>query len=449
MKILLAHYRVGETDGVSLEMDKWKSVLENQGHEAFYLAGSAGSVDANCIEALRYDNGLNAKITQDAFIEPTYFDNATQLVHAIEQQAKDIEKEAIKIIKDKQIDLIIPNNIFAVGHSLSAAIGLENAIQKTGVRVIHHHHDFHWEREKFASSVYPEIQEILDQYFPPKRVTDKHCVINQLAADSLKKKMNIESLVIPNVFDFENNHWVVDDYNHDFRAQFGIKESDIVFLQATRIVARKGIELAIDLIAQLQNEQQKEVTSWVGKVLYNKKMITSESQIVLLLVGMNEDNEYFLKLKNKAKKSNVKLLAINQCIKHSREVTNGKKHYSLWDAYVHADIVTYPSWLEGWGNQFLEGIVAKVPQVVYRYPVFESDIKPFGFNIIDLGCEFIWDEQGLATVTKRNIELAAKETQRYLFDGEFRRQSMDENFIIGKKNLSYSALGTLLATLVH
>ena len=32
-RIALCHFRVGETDGVSLEMGKWRQVLERLGHE--------------------------------------------------------------------------------------------------------------------------------------------------------------------------------------------------------------------------------------------------------------------------------------------------------------------------------------------------------------------------------------------------------------------------------
>ena len=35
MNIAMIHYRVGETDGVSLEMDKWKKVLEKNGHRVY------------------------------------------------------------------------------------------------------------------------------------------------------------------------------------------------------------------------------------------------------------------------------------------------------------------------------------------------------------------------------------------------------------------------------
>lgn len=54
MNIALIHYRVGETDGVSLEMDKWKKVLEKQGHNVMYIAGSQGTSKAIIIPELFY-----------------------------------------------------------------------------------------------------------------------------------------------------------------------------------------------------------------------------------------------------------------------------------------------------------------------------------------------------------------------------------------------------------
>ena len=150
------------------------------------------------------------------------------------------------------------------------------------------------------------------------------------------------------------------------------------------------------------------------------------------------------KLKQKADQNNVQMLFINDYIEHSRCEINGEKCYSIWDAYVHADIVTYPSWLEGWGNQFLEGLVAKVPQVVYRYPVYETDIAQFNFNIIDLGENHSWDSQGLATISDEQLSLAAEQTKQYLFDAEYRQKAMNDNFVIGQTHLSYRALGEIL-----
>jgi hypothetical protein len=38
------HYQVGRTDGVSLEIAKWKRVLEEMGHTVYLCAGDLGTV---------------------------------------------------------------------------------------------------------------------------------------------------------------------------------------------------------------------------------------------------------------------------------------------------------------------------------------------------------------------------------------------------------------------
>jgi glycosyltransferase involved in cell wall biosynthesis len=61
---------------------------------------------------------------------------------------------------------------------------------------------------------------------------------------------------------------------------------------------------------------------------------------------------------------------------------DGRKRYALWDAYPHADLVTYPSLLEGFGNAFLEAIHHYRPVVVNNYAVYHTDIGPKGFETI-------------------------------------------------------------------
>lgn len=43
-RITILHYEVGDTDGVSLEIEKWQLALESPGHEAFLCARYLGSV---------------------------------------------------------------------------------------------------------------------------------------------------------------------------------------------------------------------------------------------------------------------------------------------------------------------------------------------------------------------------------------------------------------------
>ena len=44
-----------------------------------------------------------------------------------------------------------------------------------------------------------------------------------------------------------------DNYSRSFKSNFGIGKDETVFLQATRIVPRKRIELSIELVRKLKN----------------------------------------------------------------------------------------------------------------------------------------------------------------------------------------------------
>jgi glycosyltransferase involved in cell wall biosynthesis len=80
----------------------------------------------------------------------------------------------------------------------------------------------------------------------------------------------------------------------------------------------------------------------------------------------------------------VSLELIDHLIGDERKQVNGKKTYSLADAYLSADLITYPSVYEGFGNALLEAVYYKRPVVVNRYPVYNSDIRPLGFQFIEL-----------------------------------------------------------------
>jgi glycosyltransferase involved in cell wall biosynthesis len=60
------------------------------------------------------------------------------------------------------------------------------------------------------------------------------------------------------------------------------------------------------------------------------------------------------------------------------------KIYSLWDAYIHADFVTYPSLYEGFGNALLETLYFRKPMLVNRYPVYCDDIEPLGLDVVTI-----------------------------------------------------------------
>ena len=177
MKIALIHYRVGETDGVSLEMDKWKRVLIELGHEVIYISGSSELAGTRVIKEIAYNDPLDLKLSGECYEKLIDF-NCESLEDKINSQALIIKKQFVRIINEEKLDYLVPNNIFALGKSLPIAIGLFMAIQETNIRVVNHHHDFYWERVKYANPTCGFIREVSNDYFPPKDRNMKHVVIN-------------------------------------------------------------------------------------------------------------------------------------------------------------------------------------------------------------------------------------------------------------------------------
>ncbi|MEB8345725.1 glycosyltransferase family 4 protein [Flavobacteriaceae bacterium KMM 6898] len=443
--IALCHFRVGETDGVSLEMDKWKIILEKLGHNITYVAGSKGTLkDVEIIEELHYNDATNTKVVENAYIKLHSFGSEKKLRDTIEKDAKSIELKLIALIDENSFDTLIVNNMFSLGWNLAAGIGFFNAIKKTEVKCICHHHDFSWEREKYSNPTFPFITEILEEYFPPRHERIRHVVINTIAKNELLKRRGIESTVVPNVFDFDNN-WIIDQFNADFRYTFDIKENDLVILQATRIVQRKGIELALDVVAELNANKHQ----LIDKKMYNDQTFDAKSNIIFLMVGLNEDPPYFDKIMDYANKKDVDIRWVNDYIDHERSESKDHKKYSLWDAYAHCDLVTYTSLLEGWGNQFIEALVARKIIISYQYPVFVSDILPLKFHTVDLGDAHNIKKDGLAQVKQSIISNAAINTVELLLDADKYQKLTAENYTIGAKNLSMDALEKLLKKIVN
>src|SRR5439155_22178976 len=124
----------------------------------------------------------------------------------------------------------------------------------TTLPVIAHHHDFTWERERFTVNA---VHDYLQAAFPPALFAMEHVVINSMAQKELARRLGIPSTVIPNILDFETPPPGIDDYNADLRRAIGLQDDDNFILQPTRVVARKGIEHAIELVRRLDDPRAK------------------------------------------------------------------------------------------------------------------------------------------------------------------------------------------------
>ncbi len=141
---------------------------------------------------------------------------------------------------------------------------------------------------------------------------------------------------------------------------------------------------------------------------------------------------------------------IEDVVDEGRETRRGKKIYSLWDTYVFADFVTYPSLWEGWGNQLLEALRAKLPLMLFEYPVYEVDIKDKDFRIVSLGNKISGrDEHGLVTIDPKIIANAADQAADLLTDADLRQETVDHNFRMAKRYYSMDALHIYLDQMMN
>ena len=123
----------------------------------------------------------------------------------------------------------------------------------------------------------------------------------------------------------------------------------------------------------------------------------------------------------------VDLRVISDRISKERETgPDGRKRYPLWDVYPHADLVSYPSLYEGYGNAFVEAIYFRKPVLVNRYSIFEADIEPKGFQVISFD-GFITAE------TVQNVKQILNDTNRLV-------EMAETNYMLGWRYLSYEML---------
>jgi hypothetical protein len=364
MNIGLISTRLAGNDGVSLETAKLVTVLHGMGHHCFYCAGEleSGGPPGRLIPDMHFETDENRWIMAHAF--------GTTSAHPDLRARIDRVRAAIKpplegFLRDYHIDLIVAENIFAIPMQLPLALALADIIHDTGLRTIAHNHDYYWERERYLTTC---VQDILDAVFPPALPSITHAAINSLAQHDLKTRQGLDSVVLPNVFDYAT------PAPDDPRC----------------------------------------------------KMIFTH--------GDDVDRDYLNELEAQARAAGVDFRLITGRIGTQRATVNGQKVYTLWDAYVYADFVMYPSLYEGFGNALLETIYFKKPALVNRYSVYAADIGPLGFQFVEI--------DGAVT------DEAVAQVRAVLEHPDRGHQMATHNYALAEQHFSYAALGRVLRALV-
>ncbi len=407
-RIGLVSTRFEGMDGVSLETKKWVRVLEHMECDCFFFAGASDwdSERSRVVPEANFKHSDIEKINQVAFCEHK---RPEQISRQIDQLKYYLKEQLKSFVHDFGIELLLVENALAIPLNIPLGLALTEFIAESRIPTIAHHHDFFWERKRFLVNC---VWDYLNMAFPPHLPPIRHVVINSSAANQLSLRTGVSNLIIPNVMDFDNPPPPADDYSADVRKALNVQPDEWLFLQPTRVVARKGIEHSIEL----------------------SRRIGPKAKLVISHASGDEGYDYEQYLIEYAQLMGAEVNFVSDIIRDKRGTIDGRKVYTLADVYNHADLVTYPSDVEGFGNAFLEAIYFRRPILVNNYSIFNIDIKPKGFRVIEF--------DGIVTddVVDRTIQV--------LNDKRLATEMAEINYKLATRHYSYTMLERRLQTLL-
>jgi glycosyltransferase involved in cell wall biosynthesis len=412
-RIGFASTRLAGTDGVSLETAKWARLLEDLGHACFFFAGESEwpAERSYVVPEAHFQHPEVRAIQRDLFDN---YERSRETSIKVQELKEDLKEDLYQFVDEFDLELLIAENALSIPMHVPLGLALTELIAETNWPLVGHHHDFAWERNRFKVTAASDYQM---GAFPPILPTVYHVVINSYAARQLALRTGISSLLIPNVMDFHSPPAEPDAYADDLRAALGVSSDAYLLLQPTRVVPRKQIEHAIELASRLKEK----------------------GLACVLLISHStgdEGTEYETYLRGLAELLGVQVLFASEIIDDERGTTpDGRKIYSLSDVYQKADLVTYPSRVEGFGNAFLEALFFRRPIVMGTYEIYLRDIKPKGFQVVEIR-DFITEE----TVT---------ETYELLRDPEQAAAAADANYDLARRYYSYPVLESHLVVLLQ
>lgn len=275
---------------MSVEAAKWATVLRELGFDVVTVAG-AGPVD-------RTVDGL----AMDDTTSPSATDVQTAL---------------------GGVDLVVAENICSLPMNMAATLTVTDVL--AGRPAVLHHHDFPWQRERFA-----DIRDI-----PGDDRSWMHVTTTELSAAELQARRGICATVVHNAFDVD----APGGNRYRARAEMGIEPGERVLLQPTRALPRKNVSAGVALAEAVG------ATFW--------------------LTGSAEEG-YGPELERVLARANVRTI-------------HGNPGLEPADLYAAADAVVLPSTWEGFGNPAIESAIYRRPLAIGDYPVAE-ELRSFGFQ---------------------------------------------------------------------
>ncbi len=346
-------YRLGGTDGVSIEAAKWQWALHELGFTTRRVAGEL------------HDDAQPGDVT----------------IAGLAIDAGEAPDQAALAASLDGANLVVVENLCSLPLNLAAARATAAVLANLPAGVVFHHHDLAWQR--------PQLAHLSE--FPPRRRGSLHVTINDVSRHELAQR-GIDAVTIRNAFDFD----APPGDRELTRKEMDFADNELVVLQPTRAIARKNVPAGLCFAERL-------------------RALVTDRPVRYWLTGPAEDG-YDATLAATLAGATV-LLANGRTLRPA-------------DAYAAADVVVFPSAWEGFGNPFIESIVARRPIAVADYPVLH-ELR----DVLDLE---LWDVTDPETIA---AWLAAPDPVRLEANRERARARLDVADLPARIRAAFDAVG--------
>jgi len=213
---VVVSFRLGGTDGVSVEAAKWHDAWRALGFDVQRVAGE--------IDGPRQRNDV--VLPWLAIDPPGHAEPRPDELAAVLGRAR----------------VVIVENACSLPMNLAASRAVAAVVSRHAGTVVLHHHDLPWQRPHFA--------DVTD--LPPDSRTTLHVVINERSrADLLDRGIDAHRVVhVPNCFDADADAIGERDAT---RHAMGFSDHDLVVLQPTRAIPRKNVPGGVRFVEALQH----------------------------------------------------------------------------------------------------------------------------------------------------------------------------------------------------
>jgi len=398
---LEVHFKLFGTDGVSLQSQELSRALRNSGWQVHACASDIpDGILGLRIPQLAYQSDDAVALRRRLFHPDASIpkvSSATELLAELTTRAEAIRAMVERYIDEHRIRVLHIRNIMSLPYNMPATLAFYDLIrQRTDLFFVLQHHDLYWEGPNARNfiSPYPEVAELITRISCPDEPNTAHVLINPIAARALNERKGIQGQVIPDGFDFDRAITPLDEDRFRSRLETlagdtsPITRNDLLVAMPARVAINKAIELAIQFVAGLTSRRA-ELEHAPDGLGAHRRRLGSGGKIVLLLPqgeDLEDNREYFDKLVAYADALGITLAYGGNVVVPDQRFTPGDtEHVPFYSTYQTFDLVCYSSEHEGFGNQAIETIWARVPLVILEYPVFRVFVRHHLPHYVSLG----------------------------------------------------------------